>query len=235
MIGPVGVDHADLRQGGITVLAGKVVPAEGQVVVIHGQAVLADERIHRLGIHGGKAGQGLHVIRGGIVLLKGFLFLQVGLPGFHRVNHMLLHPLQLLRGKVPVQQVNPCAAHSGTAALPHQLNAFLTGGGTLIVLPGKEFHPEHGVGILRQAGVGHIHLRLGEDHRQAPAIQLLLHPFHVVAVQEAETGDGFDLQNMADLPQQLLGFHGIGGFLLHINALYAHAFSSVPSSEASPR
>ena len=69
VIRPVGVDHADLRQGGITVLTGKVIPAESQIIIVHGQAVLADEGIHGLGIHGGKARQGFHVIRGGIVLL----------------------------------------------------------------------------------------------------------------------------------------------------------------------
>ena len=148
---------------------------------------------------------------------------------------MLLHPLQFLGGEVPVQQINPGTAHRGTAALPHQLNALLTGGGTLIVLSGEEFHPEHGTGILRQFGVGHIHLGLGKDHRQTPAIQLLIHTFHIVAVQEAKPGDGLDLQNVANLPQQLLGFHGVRGFLLYINALYAHAFFSVPSSAASPR
>ena len=40
VVGPVGVDHADLGDGGIAVLAFEVVLAEDDVGMVHGQALV---------------------------------------------------------------------------------------------------------------------------------------------------------------------------------------------------
>ena len=45
VVGPVGVDHADLGDGGVAPLAGEVVLAELDVGEVHGQAALSDERL----------------------------------------------------------------------------------------------------------------------------------------------------------------------------------------------
>ncbi len=48
MVGPVGVDHADLGDGGDAILIAEVLLAEGDVRLVHGKAALGDK--------GGKAG-----------------------------------------------------------------------------------------------------------------------------------------------------------------------------------
>ena len=48
VIGPVGVDHADLGDGGVAILIAEVLLAEGDVRLVHGKAALGDK--------GGKAG-----------------------------------------------------------------------------------------------------------------------------------------------------------------------------------
>jgi len=72
-----------------------------------------------------------------------------------------------------------------------------------------------------------VQLRLKEHNRQAAGEQLVRYALHVIAVQQTQTRDALNLQNMANLPQQLLGLHGIGGLFLHVNALNAHASSSL--------
>ena len=48
VVGPVGVDHADLGDGGVAVLIAEVLLAEGDVCLVHGKAAIGDK--------GGKAG-----------------------------------------------------------------------------------------------------------------------------------------------------------------------------------
>ena len=48
MIGPVGVDHADLGDSGVAILIAEVLLAEGDVRLVHGKAALGNK--------GGKAG-----------------------------------------------------------------------------------------------------------------------------------------------------------------------------------
>ena len=48
MVGPIGVDHADLGDGGVAILIAEVLLAEGDVRFVHGKAAIGDK--------GGKAG-----------------------------------------------------------------------------------------------------------------------------------------------------------------------------------
>ena len=48
VVGPVGVDHADLGDGGVAVLALEVVLAELDVGMVHGQALLVAEGFQAL-------------------------------------------------------------------------------------------------------------------------------------------------------------------------------------------
>ena len=45
---------------------------------------------------------------------------------------------------------------------------------------------------------------------------------HVVTVEQTQPGDGLNLKNMTNFPEKTLGFDGVVGHLLHINALDAH-------------
>ena len=43
MVGPVGVDHADLGDGGVAVLIAEVLLAEGDVRLVHSKTAIGDE------------------------------------------------------------------------------------------------------------------------------------------------------------------------------------------------
>ena len=223
VVGPVGVDHTDFRQGGVAMLGGEVIPAEGQVVVVHGQAVFLHEFVHLRRVHGGEAMQRFHMVGGVVDLLQGGLLGKVGLAALHGVDHMLFDAGQLVLRHGACEHVHPRRAHGGTVALAHQLDALFAGGGPLVVLAGEVLHSKHGVAALGQAVEGHVHLGLGKHHRQAALVQFVRYALHVIAVEKPQPGNAPDQQDVADLPQKVLGLHGVFRPLFHINALNAHA------------
>lgn len=85
---------------------------------------------------------------------------------------------------------------------------------------------------MRKFRVRHIHLRFGEHDRQALLVQRIIDTLDIIAVQQAQTRDRLDLQNMANFPQELLRLHRVGGFLFHINAFDAHEWLSFRDAKA---
>ena len=76
MIGPVGVDHLDLGDGGVAVLRAEVLLAELDIAQIHGQALFVDELLQALFVQLVEALQRGHSGGHGILHLQGSFGLQ---------------------------------------------------------------------------------------------------------------------------------------------------------------
>ena len=219
VVGPVGVDHADLGDGGITLLLGEILLAEGDVVQIHGQAIVGDELGQLLPAQTNKAGEGLHGGGDGIFHRQSGLFGQIGLAGLHRVDDVFFHRFQLLGGDIALQQVEAGAAHHRALALADELDALAGGIGPLVKLAGQVLHREHGPFPLGQGKGGVVGLGLAEDSGHAAVKQLLANALHVIAVEQPQAGNGIDLQQAAQFPQQGLGLAVKAGLALYIYAI----------------
>ena len=219
VVGPVGVDHADLGDGGVAALALKVILAEHDVGVVHGQALLVAERLQRILVHLDKAGQRFHLAGDGKFHLQRLALVQAGLAGFHRVDEVLFDGGQILSSQVALQQVDLGAAHVGALALAQQLDALGSRVRPLVKLAGQILDGKDRF-CFGQGGVGHVHRRLAEHGGDGAVEQLFVDALHVVAVQKAQAGQAFDAQQFGQLVQQALGLAVKAGFLFHINAIY---------------
>ena len=63
VIGPVGVRHAKLRHGGVTLLGAEIIPEKDKIVNVHGKSVFLTEGFQRRAIKPGKAVQCFHLFR----------------------------------------------------------------------------------------------------------------------------------------------------------------------------
>jgi len=101
VIGPIGVDHADLGQGGVPALFPEIIPAEAQVVPVHGEPVAADE-VFRLPVrHMDKAGDGLHAVGHLVAQSKRGNGVQGSLAALHRVDDEFFDRRDLVPGQIP--------------------------------------------------------------------------------------------------------------------------------------
>ena len=224
VIGPVGVDHANLGNGGIPLFRVlEVGLAELDVVQIHGKAVLLD-KVPKPGLAElTEARQGLH--RGGnfVIAVQAGHQIERGLPALHRVDDVGLEPVKFLVGQVSGDDVYPGIAHPAALFLGENLDALLTGIRTLVKLTRQIFHRKNPlpVGKAGQGVVGHIHRRLGKYSADGQLEILLGNHIGVIAVDDPDGGD-VQPQGSADVTEQGLGLNGKLRFFLHIDTENGH-------------
>ena len=99
VVGPVGVHHPHLGDGGVPLL---LVPEVGlqefQVVQVHGQPQGVQQAGQGLSVHGGKAVHCVHAVGSGVLPHQRLGLVQGGLPAFHRVDEVLFDFLLVLLG-----------------------------------------------------------------------------------------------------------------------------------------
>ena len=217
VVGPIGVDHADLGDGGVAVLIAEVLLAEGDVRLVHGKAALGDK--------GGKAGLvefaetvehfdglglgGLHVQRLGQV--------ERGDARLDGVHHVVLDGLDGVFVQSARDHIDLGGAHGGALALADELHALAGGVGALVKLARQEFDGKDGAIACGELVIGHIDLGLAKDGRHAGAEKLLVDALDVVAVDDPQGLDALDAENFGQLALELLSLDVEPGFLLHVD------------------
>jgi len=224
VIGPIGVDHLDLGDGGVPLLAAEVLLTELDVAEVHGKALLCDEVLQSLLVQLVEAVQHLHRRGDGVLHLEGGLGFQRGFAGLHRVDDVLFDLGHLGLGQAALQQVDLGGAHQRALALADELDALGGGIGPLVELAGQVLHREgHALG-LGQLGVGVVHRRLAEHRGGALLKQRLVDALDVVPVQQPQPRQARCPQQTHQLLLQPLGFHIEAGFLFNVDTIYHRIF-----------
>ena len=219
VIGPVGVDHLDLGDGGVAVLRAEILLAELDIAKIHGKAVVRNELFQLLFVQLVEALQ--HLDRGGhgVLHFQGLLGVQRSLAGLHRVDDVFLDLGHLLVGQGAFQQIDAGRAHQRALALTDELDALSSGVGALVELAGQILHCKGHAVAGGQLGIGVIHRRLTEHGVCTLVEQFFVDAFHIVAVQQTQTGKRLDAQQAGQLIFQAGGFHIKAGLFFHINTI----------------
>ena len=219
VIGPVGVDHLDLGDGGVALLGAEVLLAELDVAQIHGQPLLTDELLQALFVQLVEAVQHRHCGGHRVLHLQGGLGVQRSLAGLHRVDDILLDLGHLLIGQGAFQQVDPGRAHQRALALADELDALGGGVRTLVELAGQVLHRESHTLVCGQLCIGVVHRRLAEYGVGALVEQGLVDALHVVAVEQTQTGERLDAQQAGQLIFQTICLDVKAGLFFHINTI----------------
>ena len=217
VVGPVGVDHANLGDGGVAALIAEVLLAEGDVRLVHGKTAIGDK--------GGKAG--LVELAEAVEYLDG-----LGLGSLHvqrlgqvergdarldGVHHVALDGLDGGFVQGARDHIDLGGAHGGALALADELHALAGGVGALVKLARQEFDGKDGAIACGELVVGHIDLGLAKDGRHAGAEKLLVDALDVVAVDDPQGLDALDAENLGQLALELLSLDVEPGFLLHVD------------------
>ena len=225
VVGPVGVDHPDLGDGGVPLLGAEVVLAELDVAVVHGQALFGDESLQPRLVQLVEAGEGGHRPGHGVGHLEGGAGLEGSLPCLHRVDDILFDLLHLGVGQRALQQVDLGRTDQRPLALADELDALGGRVGPLVELAGQVLHRKGQALVGRQFAAGVVHRRLAEHGAGALAEQLFRDSLHVVAVQQAEAGQAADAQQGGQLVLQLAGLAVEARLLFHIDSVYHRLIS----------
>ena len=199
VVRPVGIDHADFGNGGVALLADKVVAAERQVIHIHSEAVSLNKCLQRILVHLAEAVQGLYG-GGDIILCRQRLGLVQGcLAALHGVDDVLFDGSDLRFMQSAVQQVHLSRAYRGTVAAGNDLHALRRAIRSLVILTGQILHGKDSRTVCIN-GIRHVvQLRLREHGLRCICKQLLGGVLHVIAVDHAHALQGVNAQKRIDL------------------------------------
>ena len=201
VVGPIGVDHADLGDGGHAPLVRKVALAELGVGHVHGQSAVAHKVLDALLVQIEKPVQDLDVRRLGVCGGEGLALLERRLARLDRVDHVALDGVEVLVGERALQHVDLGVSHRGALALRDELDALGRRGVAHVELTGQGLHGKDAralrhLGHLARGAVG---LRLGEDYGHALFEELLRDALDVVAVDDAQVRERRDAQHVPQL------------------------------------
>jgi len=153
--------------------------------------------------------------------LQGVGLVQGRLPGFHGVDEVALHLVQIGLGEGAGEEVHRGAADQGALPAGEELDALGGGIRPLVKLPRQGLHRQHS-GVLGQGGQGllveEVHLGLGEDDFPGPAVGDLVQALDIVANQDADAGQAGHTHLLGEFPGQRLGVAGEGGLLFRVAA-----------------
>ena len=143
----------------------EVILEEAQVVHVHGQSVLVDQRSKRILIKRSKAGEGGNLGGDGIGLLQALGFIQAGFPALYGVDDIFLDALKLLGGDGAIEGIDLGGGYQRTLAAGQDSDALGAGIGPLIVLTRERLHGKYGAVTQLRHGfvIAVVHHGLGED------------------------------------------------------------------------
>ena len=202
VVGPVGVDHAQLRHGRVAALGLKIVPAEAQIVRVHRKPHFRAVRGELVLPERGEAGQGFDGLRAAGVQGERLRLLHRGEPALHRVEHAAAHRLQICGRHVASEQIDLRGAHRGALLLAQKLNALGGGVCPLVELAGQILHGESRPASHVRRLAAQVELRLGEDRPAGVLEKRPVDVFHIVAVENAQRLHGAHAEKVAQLAQK---------------------------------
>ena len=163
MVGPICVDHTDLGDRGVAAFLLEIFLAEGDVVDVHSEGVIGNERLESRAVEDGEAFEDLDVSGDGIFGCEGLEGLKTCLSGFNGVDEEFCDLGEFGVGNIAVDRVDLCGTDCGTVAAGDELNALRGGVSSLIELTGQIFGSENARAREIDLGGSVVHLGLGED------------------------------------------------------------------------
>ena len=184
VVAPIGVQYAQLRLGGIALLAPEILHDLGKVFRAHGEPPPAAECRVFLRLHVNEAfegGQGLHVH-----LVVRLQHRQVLGPRLDGIDEIAPYPGEVFAGEVVIEYQQPRAAYLDIRTRVYQVHAVDRGRRALVELAGDVLHRKI-FPALEAAAVGHrVGHYLAEDGIAAFLQQLVGEAEEVVDIEQPQ-------------------------------------------------
>ena len=232
VVGPVGIDHAHLSDGGVALFGvAEVSLEELEVVQIHRKPHVMQHLGEGSLIHVRKADNGSDSRRDRVLDLQGRGLVHGRLTGVHGVDEVAADLVHILGGQCAFEDVDLGCCDGRAFAAGEQLNALCAGVRTLVELTGQRLDREYGMRTLRTGEVliiADIRHRLGEYDALGLFIGFLRQTLGIVAAEIPYVRQVLDLQQIVQAGEQAARFDIEAGFLFGITTINAHFIVSSP-------
>ena len=233
VVGPVGVDHAQLGHGGVAALGlAEIVLQRLEVGDIHGKPHGGEQCGERGLVHDGEALDGRNALRLGKLLGERFGLCKARLAAFDGVDDITLDRLDIGIRQRPIERVDLRRADAWALALAQKLDALRRAVRALVELTGQGLDGKDRAGVLRVRRVGHkVQRRLGKHAPAGIFKERGLDPLYIIAVPDTRGAQALHAEKITAVRQQRLALGRETLPLFHIGPKY-HFILSPPAPRA---
>ena len=233
VVGPVGIDHAQLGHGGVAALGlAEIVLQRLEVGDIHGKPHGGEQRGERGLVHGGEALDGRNALWLGKLLGERFGLCKARLAAFDGVDDIALDRLDIGIRQRAIERVDLRRADARALALAQKLDALRRAVRALVELTGQGLDGKDRAGVLRVRRVGHkVQRRLGEHAPAGIFKERGLDPLYIIAIPDTRGAQALHAEKIAAVRQQRLALGRETLPLFHIGPKY-HFILSPPAPRA---
>ena len=186
VIGPVGIQNADLGDGWITLFfIPEIGLAKGNIVCVHGEAVLTDKVLQRTAVECTEAVQRGNFSGYFILYAQRGRFLQRCFTCFHRVNDIFFDLGELRFRERPVERIDPGGTDERPFSTGKNLDALGSRIRPLVELAGKIFNSKYSSLTEIRRLAHEIKLRLGKHGSDSISEQLFRNLFCIITIEQA--------------------------------------------------
>ena len=226
VIGPVCIQHADLRHGRIPVLCiSVIILCKKNVRAAHRKTHIAADLLKLFSAHRGETVQDRHVVRYTVLGLQRLRLIQRGFTGIHAVDAVFLNCVLLLVRHRPFQDIDLGIGGLRLFMSGEQLDALHRGVRTLVVLSRQVLDSENKIIRIIRRGlfIDRIHRRLRQDPRYRADIRIIRNIVQIITVQDPRAGEPLDLQVLLQILVQPVRLNTETFFFLDIYTTYRHS------------
>ena len=205
MIGPVCIEHTDLRDGRISLLLVPIVLADEQeVLVCHGQIQRVVEYLKIIQRHGSEALEFSDICRFRIIRSQCFRLHLIGDAGVYRIDAVVLDFCKIFIGNITDDHICGSGVNSRRFLLIEETDALLGGVGSLIELSGQIFYREDTICALsfrKLLFVEIIYRRFCENRSRSFLIGLICYVLNIITNEYANILNPLNMQVVLCLMQ----------------------------------
>ena len=226
VIGPVCIDHFDFWDRRISVFAQEVVLTYFDIVQIHCQTHIFHESFQTCFIQFDETFQCSYFCGDFVLNIQCFKCIQCCFSGFYGVDQVFFDFFHICNCQITIQNVYFCRSYQRSVLFGNDLDTFCCGCCSLVKLTGQEFYCECYCAVCGQFCQQVIQLGFGEYCVCAVVEQVFIQTFCVISVQETQTCQTFDAQQVIDFASQAVGFCRQTCFFLYINSINHSHYTS---------
>ena len=226
VIGPVCVDHFDFCDCRVSVFRQEVVLTYFDIIQIHSQTHIFYEFFQTSFIQFDETFHCSNFCGDFVLNIQCFECIQCCFSGFYGVDQEFFDFCYISVCQFTIQNINFCGSHQRSVLFGNDLDTFRCRSRSLVKLTGQEFHCECNSTVCGQFCQQVIQLGFGEYCVCAVVEQVFIQTFCVISVQETQTCQAFDTQQVIDFASQAVCFCSQTCFFLYINSINHSHYTS---------
>ena len=231
VVRPVGIQHTDLGNAGITLFhVAEIFLSMQKVSLAHGQAQILQHSCDLFFVFADETGNGFNGLRHTILHFQSFRFFQSSFTGVNCIDTVSLDLGHIFVGQITLQQIHLCAGYLRIFVSLQNTDTLLCRVSSLVVLTGQILHSKALQIFCIHRNLFHkyiIHRSFRQNTLNGLFVNTIGQIVHIVTMQNTNFFQLLHVQIITQVFQQAGCFNTKAGLFTHIHTSNRHYCTSL--------